>query len=143
MDKNENNLLPLDLNLPNNIIELKTLERKMEENITPKMEQFKKYTIIDEEVYNKFVDEILRVLYKAAKLTTPIFNIRDVLEEEYHLFYRHDPAIAKKQWQRHYHELHKPYNVIKNTCFDYLDYLEDRYCRLNKKKPIIYDRITI
>jgi len=140
----EHELLNLNLDLPNHSQELKILKNKLLFDIEPKLKPFHSYdNDIPDKIYFNVVDEILEILYKVGGLSEVIFEIRNDLEEKYSYAFRHSPLLAKKLWQKHYHELHKPYNSIKDIAFSYLDFLELKYIEVNKRKPPVIDRIVI
>ena len=130
-----------------NMIELSKLTNELTRRVEPKLYSF--YTEadatndIDEKVYDELVEQITTILYKVGGLTVPLFNLRDAIEEEYTLQYRHSPELARKLWRDEYSALHKPYDKLKNKCFDHLDNLEEKYFKIKNKKPVIKNRITI
>ena len=133
--------------LPNHTNELNKLNNILHKDIEPRIHKlFVKFSInqkVDDKDYDDIVDAIQNVLYQVGELSLPFFAIRNQLEEDYFKIYKHSPKLAKKLWQDEYANLHKPYNKIKNKCFDYLDTLEEKYIQYNNKKPMIKNKITI
>jgi hypothetical protein len=142
--KNQIELLNIDLNLTDHSTELKSLKNILKLKIPQKIAAFDNYHVkIPDNDYYNMVDEILEILYQVAEYSKPVFDVTKTIEDKYLMAYKHTPELAKKLWQKHYHELHKPYNDLKNICFDYLDSLEDKYIKVNNKKPIMKDKIII
>ncbi len=139
----DNQLLNLNLELPNHKQNIKSLSNILEYELKPKINQILNHNIISDDEYYNMVDEVLDVLYKIGNLSLVVFNIRDELEDKYSIAYRHSPFLAKKLWQKHYHELHKPYNIVKNNCFNYLDQLENHYIKINNHRPINKHKIIV
>ena len=128
-----------NVQLPDNSIELNKLERTLMETIVPRISTIK---YLDDDTYKNLVDDILDIHYKVADLSMDVFAIKTQLEEAYFKKFKHTPELAKTLWQKEYHEYHKPYNVIKNKCFDYLDALEKKYIDQHGEKPMVHDKIT-
>jgi len=135
----EHKMLNIDLQLPDNSIELKSLNRTINETIVPRISNIK---YLDNDTYKSIVDNILDILYQVGELSIPLFDVAKQIEDEYFKVYIHAPELAKTLWQKEYHEHHKPYNVIKNKCFHYLDLMENKYIQQHGKKPMVHDKIT-
>ena len=143
MKEQEEEFLDLNLELPDHKQDVKSLKNILIFELKDRVEAYKKITVIYDDDYYQLVDEILQILYKIGDMSIPIFKLRNELEDKYAMTYRHSPLLAKKLWQKHYHDLHKPYNEVKNICFNYLDILEEAYTKINKRKPIVKDRIIV
>jgi len=70
---------------------------------------------------------IVQVLEYVGDLSMSIFDLGDEIESRYFKKYKATPEMGKKLWLDHYHELHYPYNTLKNRCFTLLEALDDIY----------------
>jgi len=68
------------------------------------------------------VDTVLGVV---GDLSDTRFEIRDQLEEHYSKHYIKSPELGKKIFLEEYHDLHKPYDRVKNKCFELLMTLDE------------------
>ena len=94
----------------------------------------RKEQITDEE-YADIYSDTLRVLYYVGDLSDPAFKIEDELEDIYFKMYVHSPELAKELFFAKYHEIHKPYNLLKNRCFTLLDGLVELYTLVHNCNP--------
>lgn len=137
----------MEYNIPDNSYELNEINKTITIDIKPKVATFldkaDKENKINEKEYEELTETIKSILFKVGALSIPIFNLKDIIREEYTKKYIHSPELGRKLWLDEYSKLHKPYNLIKNTCFNWLDSLEEKYILINKKKPILKNRITI
>jgi len=72
-------------------------------------------------LYVSTVDAVLGIV---ADLSESRFEIRDILEEHYTKQYVKNPKLGKKLFVTEYEKLHKPYDKVKNKCFDLLSKLD-------------------
>jgi hypothetical protein len=68
----------------------------------------------------KLVYMISTVLEATGEMSLTRFDIREDLEQQYNKHYLQSPALGKELFLKHYEKLHKPYDKIKNKCFDLL-----------------------
>jgi len=68
------------------------------------------------------VDTVLGVI---ADLSESRFEIRDSLEEVFTKQYIKSPELGKTLFLEEYEKSHKPYDKIKNKCFELLTKLDD------------------
>jgi len=78
---------------------------------------------------------IVQTLEYVGDLSMSIFTIGDEIEERYFKKYKSSPELARKLWLEHYHELHYPYNTLKNRCFTLLEALDDIYALVHGVAP--------
>ena len=78
---------------------------------------------------------IVQTLEYVGDLSMSIFNIGDEIEERYFKKYKQTPEMGKKLWLEHYHQLHYPYNTLKNRCFTLLEALDDIYENVHGVRP--------
>ncbi len=64
-----------------------------------------------------------RVLDAVADLSTSRFDVRDSLEKYYIIKYKKNPKLGNTLFLNHYHSIHKPYDKIKNQCFNLIEKL--------------------
>jgi len=138
--------LDLNIQIPeDHFYKLNTLKHKLKDEITPRVVEYtpsSNKTHSQDEYYD-LVDEILQILYSTADLSEEAFKYRDYIENAYFLEYKDKPTLAKSLWQKHYKQIHDPYNAIKNTCFSYLDMLEDYFIQTYHKKPVVHNKIVV
>ena len=60
------------------------------------------------------------VLDAVGELSQPAFDVRESMEEEYNKKYIKSPALGKQLFLKEYELLHKPFDKLKNKCFDLL-----------------------
>ena len=70
---------------------------------------------------------IVQVLEYVGDLSMSIFDLGDEIETRYFTKYKATPELGKKLWLDHYHNLHYPYNTLKNRCFTLLEALDHIY----------------
>lgn len=128
------NLLNINLDLPNHNKELLESEEHIEE-IRGELNEIKHNNIINNSTYIKMFDKITRGLYYVGSLSMPAFNAQDQIENKYTETYKHAPELGKKLWLDHYHQIHKPYNTLKNRLFRLYDELDNIYIKINKTTP--------
>lgn len=85
--------------------------------------------------YALYHTRIVNLLEWIGDLSLPAFKIEDELEKRYISMYKNSPELSKSLWLDHYHEIHQPYNILKNRCFTLLDQLEEMYIKFNKCLP--------
>lgn len=66
------------------------------------------------------------VLDAVGELSQPAFDVREKMEEDYNLKYLKSPALGKELFLKHYESLHKPYDKLKNKCFDLLNKIDPK-----------------
>ena len=122
------------IEIPNHVRELE----KAEEYIEDVKFRFRHCERLEELSPSQYVDlhrDTLKALFHVAKLSEPAFNVEEKLEEQYFRMYVHSPALAKELFFKKYHEIHKPYNLLKNRCFTLLDQIEELYLLVHKHAP--------
>lgn len=134
-------LLNIDHNLKPNKGELDTAEKTIEV-INKKITELKCQRAMSDTEFSNVHDLIMRGLYFVADLSNPAFEIKDLIENEYYKIYKATPELAKKLWLKHYHELHQPYNILKNKYYTLFDTLEEQYIDFNKKNPPQSEKIS-
>lgn len=124
-----------------NDIEISSDNEKIK-NATKTINKFKKRVLyhksirsLSEQEYKDLFILIIQVLEYVGDLSIPMFNIQDQLEKNYNRMYKSSPELAKKLYLEHYHELHRPYNILKNRCFTLLEDMEKYYFKINHKHP--------
>jgi hypothetical protein len=110
--------------------------------INNKITSIKCQHAMSDKEFNNVHDLIMRGLYFVADLSNPAFGVKDLIENEYHKVYKSTPELAKKLWLKHYHEIHQPYNILKNKYYNLFDVLEELYVKLNNKKPPQLEKIS-
>lgn len=81
-------------------------------------------------------DKTLELLEYIGQLSIPSFNASEKLEENHFKIYKDSPELAKTLWLEKYKELHHPYNLLKNRCFNMLDDLERDINQQRRKKGL-------
>lgn len=111
---------------------------------TTVIEKFKKRVIyhksihaMSEKEYIDLHELIVQVLEYVGELSLPAFNVQDELESRYYRMYKHAPEIAKYEYLKHYHDIHRPFNLLKNRCFTLLEEMDEIYFNVNHKHPPI------
>jgi len=129
------NFIQTELNIPNHINELKTVN-KIIVNLKLKLTLLVKHDNLNGKEHKILYEEIVRVLDYIGKLSMPAFGYETSLEEMYYLKYRSTPKLAKYLWVKHYAEIHSPYNKYKNRCFKLLKELDEAYqFKFNSNPP--------
>ena len=67
-----------------------------------------------------------KVLDLVGELSMTRFDVRDSLEEKYKIQYCKSPELGKKLYLEHYESIHKPYDKIKNKCFELLGRIDPK-----------------
>ena len=110
--------MEIELNLINHKTELKKIEKFLNE-LKEKIKKEKKLigTLTDRkrELYRDKISQLLDVI---GDLSLTRFEIRDDLEKKYKLKYSKAPKLAKELFNKHYREIHKPYDALKNEAHD-------------------------
>lgn len=140
IEKNKRKLEYLEtscFDLPDNTPKLKDIELRLE--------KFKIYVNkigenngITDEIHSKVYDKVCNILDKLGKLSTPVLDTFDKLEELYTLKYINTPELGKRIWIEHYCELNKPYTLLKNRCVTILENLDYYYKKKYKTYPPNY-----
>ncbi len=123
-----------DTDLPDHTQELSQAESLIEKYKT-ELKELRPTIVRDNKSYSNFHHKIINVLEYVGDLSLPAFNVSNTLETEYFKRYKNAPEMARKMWTTHYHNVHKPYNVLKNRCFTLLDKLEEEYFRVHNVLP--------
>lgn len=84
-------------------------------------------------------EEVIKMLDYVGHLSMSIFNVEFEIENAYVLKYIHNPLEAKLAWYKHYSELHNPYTLLKNRCFNLLSELDEEYFKKFDKEPPNYN----
>ena len=108
-------------------IKLQDHERELEQakGILSKVEkEYKWYRDTKVEIPHRKMHTLVymtsTVLDLIGELSMTRFDVRDSMEEDYKKKYLNSPALGKKIFLEHYEGLHKPYDKVKNKCFDLL-----------------------
>jgi hypothetical protein len=123
--------ISIDLELPDHTKELKDCE----EYIKSIKKEFKLIGAARKFPTKQFAalyERITRGLYYVGSLSTSAFETEDIIQETYFKNYRHAPELAKKLWQEHYGNVHKPYNTIKNRFYRLYEEIDSLYMKINK-----------
>ena len=109
---------------------------------TTVIEKFKKRVVyhksiraMSEKEYIDLHTLIVQVLEYVGELSMPAFNVQEELEKRYYRMYKHAPELAKKLYLEHYHDIHRPFNTLKNRCFTLLEEMDKNYFNINHKHP--------
>lgn len=109
---------------------------------TTVIEKFKKRVIyhksiraISEKEYIDLHNLIVQALEYVGELSLPAFNVQDELEKRYYILYKNAPERAKYEYLEHYHDIHRPFNTLKNRCFSLLETMDSYYFDINHKHP--------
>ena len=110
--------LDIELELPNHDIDLERAK-----NILDKAERdivwFKTKQIdIPDRKKQVLTHTIDVVLNGVGLMSQSRFDVRDKLEEEYSKAFIKQPALGKELYLKHYESLHKPFDKLKNKCFN-------------------------
>ena len=124
------------INLPPNHEKLNYVETVVDK-FKKRIEYYKGIGMISQDEYIELHKLIVQVLEYVGELSMPAFNIRDEVEKRYFTMYKNSPELAKKLWLDHYHDIHKPFNTIKNRCFSLLEQMDNLYTKANKTSPPI------
>jgi hypothetical protein len=157
MSENKINLvcprLELNLNLPDHTSELakaesiisdianevkKTIKRPVNKNAAS-YENSLLESKLNDKTYIKLYEEIAKMLDYVWQLSTAIFDVEFEIENAYVLKYIHNPKEAKLAWYMHYSELHNPYTLLKNRCFNLFGELDTEYETKFGKLPPNYN----
>lgn len=136
MEKNDENvqLLNIDLDLPDDSDDIKHAEDVFN-SLRKEFDYTVKCKDIDDKKHDYYYESTMRILDYVGRLSMPAFNSFNLLEDEYIKTYPNAPALAKELWLKHYGNIHKPYNLIKNRCFRLLDEIDDEYIKHHRKTP--------
>lgn len=121
-----NQYIDYDFNLPDNKNELCDAEDRISK-IRIDLDLIYFENKINNNLHDKYYNKIVWILDKIGQLSMTAFEINNKLEDMYFLKYKHSPALAKKLWQEHYENIHRPYNILKNRCYRMLDALDENY----------------
>lgn len=138
LQSQEVELLDLNLNLPNHENELSNAEHYMNK-LRVKFAKAVEDNDFDDETHNQLYDEAMRCLLHVGELSQFLFDVDEKIEMEYFKAYKHVPALAKDLWQEHNHTIHRPYNILKNRCYRFLDELDEVYIGLYNSEPLNYN----
>ena len=129
-----NQLIDVNLNLPNHTDNLKEAElmlNAIRKDIIDVCLEDK----LSDEIHEKLFDKIVIVLDWVGRMSIPAFKIRDELEETYLITYRKTPKLGRLLFDKHYHNIHRPYSSLKNRCFNTIDELDILYKEKFNKNP--------
>lgn len=126
--------ISIDLDLPDHTTEIKDCEIYIK-SVKKEIKTIPRGERMSDDIYFALYERITRGLYYIGSLSLSAFNTEEIIQEEYFQTYKHAPELAKKLWQEHYGNVHKPYNTIKNRLFRLYEDLEALYIRLNKNTP--------
>ena len=128
-------VIKIDFNLPQNSDGLKQAEQKIGD-IRRDFLNIITDDLLDDKTHEELFDRTALVLDWIGRMSTPVFSIRDNLEAQYEKLYCKSPNLARKLFDDHYCNLHRPYSRLKNKCFNILDELDMEYEKKFKKKPL-------
>lgn len=149
-DKNFEILCPkleLDLVIPNHSNELSKAESiildistKIKKTVKPFINKDGELeTSITDKTFETLYEEVVKMLDYVGTLSVSVFEVEAFIESSYIAKYIHNPLEAKFAWYKHYSELHNPYSLLKNRCFNLLSDLDDEYFKKFKKLPPNYN----
>ena len=127
-------LLSIDLDLPDHTKQLQDAETYIE-NLKKQIALQQRARDLSPKMYEALYDKITNGLYYVGGLSKPAFDCEDIIEKEYFKTYKHAPELARKLWQDHYGQIHRPYNVLKNRLFRLYEALSEAYMKVNKLTP--------
>lgn len=127
-------LLHIDLELPDHTKQLTEAENYIE-SLKKQIALQSRTRMFDNKTYQALYDKITHALYYVGGLSESAFATEDIIEKEYFKVYKHAPELAKKLWQDHYGQIHRPYNVLKNRLFRLYEVLSEAYLKVNKLPP--------
>ena len=125
------------LDLPDHTKNLQEVDEyilKIKERLTNIKKQ-QEFTLSD---YDEIHEKISVILFYVGDLSKPAFGIARELEDQYTLTYKNAPELAKTLWSKHYHDIHRPYNMIKNRIFSIYEDMEKLYKEFNGTSPPDY-----
>ena len=124
MQKNE--LLQINFNLPSHKNELDKVTEIIN-NFKIKIKLIEIHNNINPNLHTQLYEEVIKILDYIGRLSNPAFNVQEELERLYTLHYKSSPHLGKHLWTKHYEQIHKPYNLLKNRCHNLLDTLDEIY----------------
>lgn len=130
-----NQYIDTDFNLPDHTAELFEAENRIAK-LRTEIDFMNYNNAITMEFHTDYFEKIVRVLDYIGNLSKPAFGINQEIEDKYFLKYKHFPALAKKLWQEHYENIHRPYNILKNRCYRMLNAIDDMYIHKFNKYPM-------
>lgn len=95
--------------------------------------------VINNDLHNSLYERGIRLLNEVAKLSIPVSELEERLKIKYDLEYIEFPQIGRKLLYEHYAELHHPYNILKNRCYNILDLIDNIYQSKFEKNPPNWD----
>lgn len=126
--------IEIDFNLPANKKELFEAEDQITK-LRIELDLIYYENTINDNTHNYYFEEIVRVLDYVGSLSKPAFAVGQEIEDLYFLKFKHSPALAKRLWQEHYENIHRPYNLLKNRCYRMLYALDENYIKKFKHTP--------
>ena len=120
--------------VPNHQLELEKAEEYIED-LKFKFRNCERLQKITEKEYIELYQETIRILYYVGDLSQPLFDCQEELEDRYIKMYIHSPELAKKLFFEKCHEVHKPYNLLKNRCYTILDGLDELFYEIHSHAP--------
>lgn len=121
------------IDLPDHTEELNKVE-KLINKYKIRYKRIIERNIKDKKELEALYEKTITLLEYIGELSLPCFNISDALEQNHYNIYKDSPELAKTLWLEKYGELHHPYNILKNRCFNLLDELEKQIYFLEKKQ---------
>lgn len=128
-------LIDIDLDIPDNSNELCNAQKHFLD-IRNELFEIIKFNSIDDETHERLYESAMRVLDYVGTLSIPLQKLSPIIEDVYFRKYIHMPELAKASWLKHYNNIHREYNLIKNRCFKLLDEIDDAYIKKYKKTPL-------
>jgi predicted KAP-like P-loop ATPase len=129
-----NQLIDVNLNLPNYTDNLKEAESMLNAIRKDIIDVYLEDKLSDE-IHEKLFDKIVIVLDWVGRMSMPAFNVHDQLEEMYMTIHCKAPKLGRMLFDKHYHNIHRPYSSIKNRCFNTIDELDVLYKEKFNKNP--------
>ena len=126
-------LIP-DIQLPNHSVELEKADEIIK-TLKSKLKELESSKLINGKQHTALYEEVIRVLDYIGRLSKPLFDMEESLEQMYILHYPKSPQLAKKLFNDHYESLHYPYTILKNRCFKMLEDLDEEFIKRWGVKP--------
>jgi len=136
---NEEQFVQKEFNLPDHSNELSKAEDQIEKLKIVFNEVRLIYAKSDEKItgqqHEKIFEAAIRAVDFVGRLSMPVFEAADQLEELYIKQYPRSPELAKSMWLKHSDLLHHPYSLLKNRCWRLIEELDEYYFSIHQTEP--------
>jgi len=72
----------------------------------------------------EYILKVSLLLDAIGELSRSRFDVREEIESKYMEYYSNQPALGQTLWLKYYESLHKPYDKIKNKCFNLIEKID-------------------